>query len=111
MSDNVTSIDEATGESQPEEAKKTRAGEKVRVAREKFTEAFDGATRKAKAGAGKASEVARERMGKGYEKVSSDLDQLGQDVNKYVRGNPGKAIAIAAGVGFLVGILLRGRRD
>ena len=49
--------------------------------------------------------------GRGYDKVTKDMDQLGQDVNEYVRHNPGKSVAIALGAGFVLGILLRPRRD
>ncbi|HSM13051.1 MAG TPA: DUF883 C-terminal domain-containing protein [Thermoanaerobaculia bacterium] len=49
-------------------------------------------------------------MRKGYEKVRKDAGELTEDVNAYVRENPGKSILIAAGAGFLLGILIRGRR-
>lgn len=102
------------------------------AARERFSEVIDGVEKRVKnlkQGAGKASETVRERAGRvsavarekydvaregarqGYEKVTKDMDQLGQDVNEYVRHNPGKSVAIALGVGFLLGILLRPRRD
>jgi len=32
-------------------------------------------------------------------------------VSTYVRENPGKSVLIAAGVGFLIGLLFRGRSD
>ena len=42
-----------------------------------------------------------------------DAAQVTDNVNEYVRENPGKSILIAAGVGFLIGMLVRGgrRRD
>lgn len=67
--------------------------------------------------AGKAGERAKETYGvakdnvrQGYDKVSKDMDQLSQDVNEYVRHNPGKSVLIAATVGFVLGALLRGGR-
>ena len=47
---------------------------------------------------------------KGYRRVRKDAAQLSTDVNDYVRENPGKSILIAAAVGFVVGLLVRGRR-
>lgn len=68
-------------------------------------------------GAERASEVARERyqetsetIKRGYTRVRKDLDSLTSDVNAYVRDNPGKSVLMAAGVGFLLGLLFRGRR-
>ena len=51
-----------------------------------------------------------ERVEKGYKRTRSEVKRLGRDVGEYVRENPGKAILIAAGVGFLFGLLSR-RRD
>lgn len=105
------------------------AAERLESAREKFTEVVDTKIRGIKDGAGKASktvqktaeratatarekyEGAREGAKQGYDKVTKDLQHLGEDVNEYVRHNPGKAIAMAVGAGFVLGILLRGRRD
>jgi len=68
--------------------------------------------------AGRASEFARERygtakerLGQGYERARKDLDQLSGDVTTYVRDNPGKSVLVAAGLGFLIGFLLRGERQ
>lgn len=54
--------------------------------------------------------VARDRVGQGYDRARKDVDQLAADVNVYVRDNPGRAVLIAAGVGFVLGFLLRGER-
>lgn len=54
-----------------------------------------------------AAETARET----YDKVRSDAGNLTREVGFYVRDNPGKALLIAAGVGFLLGLLARGRGD
>jgi ElaB/YqjD/DUF883 family membrane-anchored ribosome-binding protein len=48
---------------------------------------------------------------RGYDKVRSDAGDLTREVGFYVRDNPGKALAIAAGIGFLLGLVARGRGD
>lgn len=94
--------------------------EKIESAREKISEVAGTVERgfqKAKEDAGKAGQVAREKydetrtqLEKGYRKVRKDMDGLADDVNQYVRDNPGRSILIAAGVGFLVGLIARGGR-
>lgn len=58
-------------------------------------------------------DAAVEGVRTGYRRVRKDAGELADDVNVYVRENPGKSILIAAGVGFALGLLLRGgrRRD
>ena len=36
---------------------------------------------------------------------------MSREVSLYVRDNPAKAVLIAAGVGFLLGLVVRGSRD
>lgn len=48
---------------------------------------------------------------RGYDKVRDDAGNLSREVGFYVRDNPGKALLIAAGVGFLLGLIVRGRGD
>lgn len=55
-------------------------------------------------------DAAKEGVRAGYHRVRKDAGELADDVNAYVRENPGKSILIAAGVGFALGLLLRGRR-
>jgi len=71
------------------------AKEKVEHVREQARERYD---------------KARDGLQKGYEKVRKDAGDLVEDVNAYVRQNPGKAVLFAAGAGFLIGLLSRGRR-
>lgn len=57
-------------------------------------------------------ESASGRVRDGYnsvrEKVEDvDFDELAGQVRTYVRSNPGKALLISVGVGFLVGLMLR----
>lgn len=56
------------------------------------------------------AEVADEAR-RGYDKVRTDAGELTREVGFYVRDNPGKALLIAAGVGFLLGLVARGRGD
>lgn len=41
----------------------------------------------------------------------TNWDDVMSNVNGYVRDNPGKAVGIALGVGFALGVLLRRRSD
>jgi ElaB/YqjD/DUF883 family membrane-anchored ribosome-binding protein len=63
------------------------------------------------------SEGARERyegavdsVKSGYLRVRKDAGELADDVTVYVKENPGKSMLIAAGAGFVLGLLIRGRR-
>jgi ElaB/YqjD/DUF883 family membrane-anchored ribosome-binding protein len=63
----------------------------------------------------RATEKARERVDEamdglreGYTKVRKEVVEYNDDFNDYVRDNPGKAVLIAAAVGFILGLLLRG---
>jgi ElaB/YqjD/DUF883 family membrane-anchored ribosome-binding protein len=65
----------------------------------------------------KSAEAAREtyrdtadKVQKTYKRTRSEAKRIGRDVGEYVRENPGKAVLIAAGVGFLLGLVMR-RRD
>ena len=63
-------------------------------------------------GADKARETygdVSENAQKTYERVRSEAGNLSREVSLYVRDNPAKAVAIAAGVGFLLGLVARGR--
>ena len=46
-----------------------------------------------------------------YRKVQTKASDVSHEVQRFVRDNPGKAIAIAAGVGFLIGLLVRRRSE
>ena len=66
----------------------------------------------------KSAEAARERaqetaetVREGYAKVRSQAGDISEQVSSYVRENPGKSVLMAAGIGFLLGLLFRGNRD
>jgi ElaB/YqjD/DUF883 family membrane-anchored ribosome-binding protein len=44
-----------------------------------------------------------------YDRVRHESGNLTREVGFYVRDNPGKALLMAAGVGFLLGLIVRGR--
>jgi len=55
-----------------------------------------------------ASDAVREQYNRVREKVEDvDFGAITDQVRSYVRSNPGKALLISVGVGFLVGLLLR----
>lgn len=41
---------------------------------------------------------------------NADLNELAENAKNYARRNPGQALLISAGVGLLLGMILRGRR-
>jgi ElaB/YqjD/DUF883 family membrane-anchored ribosome-binding protein len=118
MSEETKKVDEAVEEgSKAVEQAKAAVSEKLGVAKEKLGEVSAAAGKRfqeVKGQAGEMSQVAREKaaegLKQGYERVRKDFDDLSADVNAYVRDNPGRSVLIAAGVGFVLGMLLR-RRD
>jgi len=56
----------------------------------------------------KASDAMRDQYNKVREKVEDvDFGAVADQVRSYVRSNPGKALLLSVGVGFLIGLLLR----
>lgn len=89
MSENPTGTGTATGDE--------GGGSRFSRAREYMGEKYDAA-----AGAAKnAYSSARERV------EDVDFGAVADQVRTYVRSNPGKALLISVGVGFLIGLLLR----
>jgi ElaB/YqjD/DUF883 family membrane-anchored ribosome-binding protein len=54
------------------------------------------------------SEDVRKNVKKSARRLEKDYGYLWDDARGYVRNNPGTALAIALGAGFLLGYLLRG---
>jgi len=55
-----------------------------------------------------ASDAMKNQYNRVREKVDDvDFGEIGDQVRGYVRSNPGKALLISIGVGFLIGLLLR----
>ncbi|MFI5198684.1 MAG: YqjD family protein [Thermoanaerobaculia bacterium] len=61
---------------------------------------------------GDVAENVRARAGALKDKIAdTDWEDVQQGVKNYVRDNPGKSLALALGVGFALGLLLRRRDD
>jgi ElaB/YqjD/DUF883 family membrane-anchored ribosome-binding protein len=65
--------------------------------------------------AAKAKDYLSERATAAGEKLkelqNKDLSEITEDAKEFARNNPGKTIAISAGIGLLIGLLIRaGRR-
>jgi ElaB/YqjD/DUF883 family membrane-anchored ribosome-binding protein len=110
MTENVKSIDRA---------KEVVSGgvEKTKATLETAKGKIQDASEVVKKEAGRAGEVAKEKydvaatnLRDGYGKARKDLDKLGEDVNVYVRDNPGRSVLMAAAAGFFLGFLIRGER-
>jgi ElaB/YqjD/DUF883 family membrane-anchored ribosome-binding protein len=54
--------------------------------------------------------VAKEQLREGYTRVRKDVGEISEDLSDFVRDNPGKAVLLAAGIGFVIGLLFRGER-
>ena len=107
------------------EAVSDAVGEGLDAARERFEDAAEDIEQRyrrvakdARGRAAKVGEVARARydeaaesVRRGYTKARHEVERVGGDVNDYVKENPGKSILIAAGVGFLIGLLVSRSRD
>jgi ElaB/YqjD/DUF883 family membrane-anchored ribosome-binding protein len=66
--------------------------------------------RRTAAAAADSYQEAAKTVQKKYHKVRKDVVRVAGDASDYVRENPGKAVLIAAGIGFLLGLVVR-RRD
>src|SRR5438132_1161821 len=56
-----------------------------------------------------ASDAMRDQYNRVKEKVEDvDFGAITDQVRSYVRSNPGKALLVSVGVGFIIGLLLRG---
>ena len=99
--------------------------DKVGEARERLSEVARGAgeryqkvAEEMRREAERATQAAREKVDSavkgiraGYGKVSKNVGSVTEDVADYVRDNPGRSLLIAAGVGFLIGLLFRRGSD
>ncbi len=108
---------------------KEKVTEKVEQTREAMADRLASAREKFQDVAGETSEKLRERTADAraaarekydataeqlkhkYEDVQKGVDELLGDVNEFVRDNPGKAVLMAVGAGFLLGLLFRRRGD
>jgi ElaB/YqjD/DUF883 family membrane-anchored ribosome-binding protein len=101
-------VDEKVGEA------RERLSEVARGAGERYQKVAEEMRREAE----RATQAAREKVDAAvagvkhhYGKVSKKVGSMSEDVADYVRDNPGKSLLMAAGVGFLVGLLFRRSSD
>lgn len=57
------------------------------------------------------SEDVRKNVKTAARQLEKDYGNVWEDVRRYVRDNPGAALAISLGAGFLLGFLIRGSDD
>lgn len=88
--------------------------ERFREVTEEVRRGAERASAEIRRGYERASHAAREgyddaarNLRTGYTRVRKDFQGLSRDVNDYVRDNPGKSVLLAAGAGFLIGLLFR----
>jgi len=96
------------------EENKSDKGDRLGQARERVLETVGKARerwREASASGREHYDVAVEQLRDGYSKARQDYDGWSDDLTDYVRDNPGKSVAIAAGLGFIIGLLLRTRDE
>ena len=87
---------------------KERIGDKYTSATGAVKEKYTAASESVRQKYGDASKAAKEKYGKVRERVEDlELEEMPEKVRRYVRENPGKAILISLGVGFVIGLLLR----
>jgi len=82
-----------------------RATDEIRRGKERATKEIRRGKEKARESYQDLADNARRQ----YDRVRHDAGNVTREVGFYVRDNPGKALLIAAGVGFLLGLVTRGR--
>lgn len=79
---------------------------------EKIDAAREGFGGRVKEKMGEVADEVKSRAGALRDKIrDTDWDEVTEKATDYVRQNPGKSLAIALGVGFALGLLLRRRSD
>jgi ElaB/YqjD/DUF883 family membrane-anchored ribosome-binding protein len=85
---------------------------KYKKASEDVRRGAERASQEVRRGAERARETyeeVAENAQRTYQRARSEASNLSREVSLYVRDNPGKALLMAAGVGFLLGLIVRGR--
>ena len=97
-------VSEAVGEA------RERLSDVARDAGERYQKVAEEMRREAE----RAAKAAREKVDsavtglrESYSTVQKNMSGWGEDLSDFVRDNPGRSLAIAAGVGFVVGLLFR----
>lgn len=94
-------------------ANETTMGDTSRAVEEKIDAAREVAgDRRLRDKVGEAADAMKARAQSLRDKIrDTEWDDVQDGVVRYVRENPGKSLAIAAGVGFLIGFILRRKDD
>jgi len=95
------------------------AGEKVEGVKEKIGHAKDyvgeryqAVSEKVRSRYESVSSAAKEKAAEVKSKVDQvEMDDVVDQMRDYVRSNPGKALLISIGVGFVIGLIMRGGED
>ena len=86
--------------------------EKLDKAREYVGERYQAVSDKVKTRYETASSATREKVAEIRQRVEGiEVDDVVEQMRDYVRSNPGKALLISIGVGFVIGLLVRGTGD
>jgi ElaB/YqjD/DUF883 family membrane-anchored ribosome-binding protein len=80
-----------------------RASAEIRRGKETAREKYEDVAETARDKYRDVADTAR----RSYTRVSSEAGNVSREVSLYVRDNPGKSVLLAAGVGFLLGLLIR----
>lgn len=98
------------------EAQMGTAREKIEEVTTQVNEKLGGVQEEARKQATRARELAAdqyavrsEQFRESYGQVRENVAHASSDLEEFVRENPGRAVLIAAGAGFLLGLLFRGR--
>jgi ElaB/YqjD/DUF883 family membrane-anchored ribosome-binding protein len=81
--------------------------EKIDETREVLGDSYS----RARGGFDDVSEDVRKNLRATAKRLEKDYGHIWSDARKYIRENPGTAVAISVGIGFLFGFLLRGDDD
>lgn len=104
-------VRESAGGTKEASAKEVVA-EKVEQAREATREKAERLRQQASETRDRARESYEEtvdHLRDGYSRFQNDVGNWGDDLGDFVRESPAKAVLIACGAGFLIGLLFRGR--
>lgn len=86
--------------------------ERIEKAREYVGERYQAVSDKVKAKYETASTATREKVADLKQRVEGiEVEDVVEQTRDYVRSNPGKALLISIGVGFIIGLLVRGTGD
>ncbi len=125
MADNINPVNPENAERESVDTGVVSARQKFQKLGDELQDRYKRVSDDVRRGAERASteirrgaERARESYGevaenaeRSFRRVRSEAGNLSREVSLFVRDNPGKSVLIAAGVGFLLGLVARRRGD